>query len=163
MTEWRAAHIPVFGENVPSPAKALRESKLATAVSHRVGGWGPGKEAELFSGVGGGGVSWGTVISWECDEQSSLPYPSSPSGRLCTGAVRSRHGKHSRANCFLLQTMQGPANQAEIWDRTNAGGGARFPGTCHHQLRDPCTIPFNSPRFPKDKHAPPLRPGAQAE
>lgn len=36
--------------------------------------------------------------------------------------MRSQHGKHSRANCFLLQTMQDPANQAEIWDRTQEAG-----------------------------------------
>lgn len=31
--------------------------------------------------------------------------------------LRPLHRKHSKANCFLLQTMQDPANQAEIWDR----------------------------------------------
>lgn len=54
--------------------------------------------------------------------------------------MRSQHGKHSRANCFLLQTTQDPANQAEIWDRTQD----QVPGTSHHQLRDPCTVPLSS-------------------
>lgn len=30
--------------------------------------------------------------------------------------LRPWHRKYSKANCFLLQTMQDPANQAEIWD-----------------------------------------------
>lgn len=37
------------------------------------------------------------------------------------------------------------------------GGGTRFPGTSHHQLRDPCIDPLSSPRFPKDKQAPPTQ------
>lgn len=66
------------------------------------------------------------VRAWDCHlgsvMKSPLSLPPPPSGRLCTSAMRSQHGKHSRANSFLLQTMQDPANQAEIWDRTQEAG-----------------------------------------